>query len=213
VSSPARDAPTTAKDLHFCGAGTVEGAERSGGPSVQPSLARPPTRPELPTIDAHITRIPSPDQVIQTYATIAWWLVPSASSAILLQNTIKESAPKHYGSTFHLHMALFALENINNTIEELAKATQPVTAETKTPIYLRQAGSEIGGNLDRTIYQALYPTAELETLRANLLEAVGASGNTYSRPTLASIYDGNMPDEYWRPRVRLMDTDAFLNRK
>ena len=197
--SPARHAPAMAKDRH-------EGAKRSGDPTFKSSLARLRMGTWWPTTATHIPRIPA--QVIQNNATLAWWLVPSASSTRLLQNAIKEAAPKHYGSTFHLHVTLFSLENADKTIEDLLKATQPVIAETKTPISLKQAGPQAGGNFNRTIYLALYPTAELKTLRANLLEAIGAPSNPYS-----PIYYGGRSDGGWRPVVRLMDAHVVFDEK
>ena len=120
--------------------------------------------------------------------------MPNALSARLLR-VINKTAAQHNSPTFPPHVELFSL-NTDKTIEEFVEITQPVVDEARAPISLQQAGVKV----DQTsVYLALKPSTELETLRSNLLKALGAPADTESPafPHLSLYYgEGPMRNKY-----------------
>lgn len=104
---------------------------------------------------------------------IEWWLVPNASSTRVLSRLIAEAA--WHRQPPRPHVTLFSLEHTNTTIKELVDVTKRIVAETKPLISLEEAGVHVGESM---IYLALKPTIEVNTLRTDLLEAIGAPTDT-----------------------------------
>jgi len=96
-------------------------------------------------------------------------------------------------------------------VEELIKITQPVVAEARAPISVEQAGVTVGETFHQSIYLTLNLTAELRTIRANLLKAVGAPADLES-PGFphASLYygDGSSEDKH-HVVVQMKDAGAL----